>query len=98
MGERQEGRRLENHQPDDYQSEKKKYEQLCRGEGLKMVSVDTHQHLCFCDHIRKELETYNFLRFGRNKMFLCQIVYCRLLGDRVAYSVVTMTTVVTQSM
>lgn len=36
---RQQGRRQENHQPNDYRSERKKYEQLCRGEGLKMVSA-----------------------------------------------------------
>lgn len=35
----EQGRRDENHQPNDYRAERKKYEQLCRGEGLKMVSV-----------------------------------------------------------
>ncbi|CAF90979.1 unnamed protein product, partial [Tetraodon nigroviridis] len=37
VGKREKGRRQEEHQPDDYQSEKKKYEQLCRGEGLRMT-------------------------------------------------------------
>lgn len=76
MGEREEGRRPENHQPDDYQSEKKKYEQLCRGEGLKMVSVEAHQHLCLSGLISaKKMEQHHFLRFGSNKVCLsvCQI-------------------------
>ncbi|XP_029681400.1 prolyl 4-hydroxylase subunit alpha-1-like isoform X2 [Takifugu rubripes] len=33
----EQGGRDENHQPNDYRSERKKYEQLCRGEGLKML-------------------------------------------------------------
>lgn len=41
VGQREQGRRHKNHQPNDYWSERKKYEQLCRGEDLKMVSVMT---------------------------------------------------------
>uniref|UniRef100_A0A674P148 procollagen-proline 4-dioxygenase n=1 Tax=Takifugu rubripes TaxID=31033 RepID=A0A674P148_TAKRU len=42
----EQGGRDENHQPNDYRSERKKYEQLCRGEGLKMTARRQSQLFC----------------------------------------------------
>lgn len=66
-------------QLDDYLPERKKYEQLCRGEGLGMVRRQkrTHIHLLVISSVTWLLSA------------------ARLLAGRAASSAVTMTTIVT---
>lgn len=68
--------------PDDYLPERKKYEQLCRGEGLRMVRREKHFHT-------------HLLNFIKIIVPVCSV---RLLAGRAASSAVTSTTIATRNM
>lgn len=76
MGQREQGRRHKNHQLNDYRSERKNYEQLCRGEGLKMVSVMTSTFVWPCQWQKSEATLFPEI-LGAKKISTCLCIHER---------------------
>lgn len=68
-------------QPEDYLPERKKYERLCRGEGLRMVRREKHSHTHIC----------------LTSSVIQLVSAVRLPAGRVASSAVTTTTIATRN-